>query len=452
MALRAHFIRAALVLACALVTRSAHAQVRDDRWAPEGIGPEEPIGPPPIRIVIGPSTTPEPRRELEPRGAPFGARGQWIVWGDSQLAASGAIYESGATFYDAGAQLSLGYFVAEHVALGVSAAGSYGVSRGFNGYGNLVREENGSVGGGPTLGYDVRLGRRVSLFPRVGFLIGYDTASFALLQSNGRPATSADTSHSGEVDTEVTAYLPLVIHPVQHFFFGFGPTFAHHFGTTKNEPDVGTQTTTLGLNFLVGGNIGGDVPAEDTHDAPPRRYRKRLGDAGTVLLTNSLVLSGFWSSLPRTASNAGSIDASFAFDYFVDARFSGGAGLEIAYAHGEGVDGAQAQRYTSDSDLLAAQVRARYDLRLGSLFALIPRARASIGLRDSKIVTGSGTNQHSSGYANVGLFVPFAIEPADHFMVGAGPFIAQDLTNVDGAERENRETTFGLESEIGGWW
>jgi hypothetical protein len=85
---------------------------------------------------------------------------------------------------------------------------------------------------GARVGYNIRLGDAVSLWPKVG-------VSFTTLSQQG--ASSSITA--------LNLFAPVIVEPRRHFFLGFGP---------KLDRDLtGPSTTTLGLGFTIGGWFGG---------------------------------------------------------------------------------------------------------------------------------------------------------------------------------------------------
>jgi len=74
----------------------------------------------------------------------------------------------------------------------------------------------------------------------------------------------------------------------------------------------------------------------------------------------------------------------------------------------------------------------------------------------STSTSAGGQDGPSTSRGTLGIFVPLVIHPVKHFDIGIGPYVDLDVMSkskppngdsVDG----NKDTTFGLKAEIGGW-
>jgi hypothetical protein len=100
-----------------------------------------------------------------------------------------------------------------------------------------------SFGIAPQVGYNIALGESFSVWPKVFF--AYQTQS---VSNNGGSAN----------ESALGAYVPLLYHPVSHFFIGIGPNFATQLGNSVSPANGGpsadeTKATTVGLTATFGG-------------------------------------------------------------------------------------------------------------------------------------------------------------------------------------------------------
>jgi hypothetical protein len=63
-----------------------------------------------------------------------------------------------------------------------------------------------------------------------------------------------------------------------------------------------------------------------------------------------------------------------------------------------------------------------------------------------------GSNDHNRGRTWIQLSGPLLIHVAEHFFLGAGPFLFHELSDSDQNQVENDATKFGASFLMGGWW
>jgi hypothetical protein len=165
----------------------------------------------------------------------FGASRQIAISSDAALSAQRAT-ASGVSGGTTTLQIApaIDYFVLNNFSVGGFVAVNY-VTSGDN---NSTRF---SIG--PRVGYNVALSDLVSIWPKVGF--SYASTSGTV----GRPVgdTIVSTSFSNS-NLALNVFVPIMFHPVQHFFVGFGP-----FLDTDLSGD--TRTTVWGGKLTLGGWI-----------------------------------------------------------------------------------------------------------------------------------------------------------------------------------------------------
>ena len=101
------------------------------------------------------------------------------------------------------------------------------------------------VGVLPRMGYNIPLGSKASIWPRLaaGYYFRSDSAG------SGYPSTSGYTF-------TFKAFVPVLWHPVPHFFIGGGPIFSTDLVSQYDSVDSFT-TSEFGVQTTVGGYFGG---------------------------------------------------------------------------------------------------------------------------------------------------------------------------------------------------
>jgi hypothetical protein len=172
-----------------------------------------------------------------PRAAPpparFGERGEVAVSGSSSASLEQTSWAGGTAsprqmtgIFVTG---SVAYFIARDLSLGVRLAYQHDAVSGYPSW------DYASIG--PTVGYNIPLGERWSIWPDVRAAWG---------EGWGSGISSAQTLALG-------ADVPVLFHPVPHLFVGIGPTA----GTALpiRGPDTGSPTQ-YGLTATLGGWLG----------------------------------------------------------------------------------------------------------------------------------------------------------------------------------------------------
>ena len=88
---------------------------------------------------------------------------------------------------------------------------------------------------GPRLGYNLPLSDRLSVWPKAGLSLASTSVS--------EDATDEDDSNTS---VQLNLFVPLMFHPVQHFFMGFGPAL---------DVDLSgdSKATTIAARLTIGG-------------------------------------------------------------------------------------------------------------------------------------------------------------------------------------------------------
>jgi hypothetical protein len=404
-------------------------------------------------IIVAPepvatsSIAPEPREDLP---APFGARGQFVLSGASALSASHYEYDNsdatGASFeFSPGAD----YFVARGVSIGIDGDASYAYSQGYDAA-DLVQSRTTTFAFGPRVGFDLPLGRLMSLYPR--FTLGYE--SISTLQTDAFGANSVTTSQSGAF---VKIFVPLLFHPIPRFYFGFGPDLFHDFGAVSGGPTAGGQATTLGASFIVGAYWGGEVAKEEPRPGPAPRGRK-FGETGEIVLTSAIQSGVHFTTYAGGDHRSNSIAVSPAIDFFVANHFSVGFGIGAASTRDNAVDLRTQMPSETDSSALSIHGTVGLDLPIVEGLSLYPRAYLGVASQtyDNTVAATLVTENDNVVYG--GLEMPLLVHPGPHVFVGFGPEVEHELsrsvTFIDepGVSSQNRRTTVDGFLIVGGWF
>lgn len=111
-------------------------------------------------------------------------------------------------------------------------------------------EYNSSPGGdssvisiGPRLGYNIPVGERLSVWPKVGFSLASTT-----LSDEGVEGTDIGEDEESNTSIQLNLFAPVMFHPVQHFFIGVGPAL---------DVDLSgdSKATTIAARLTLGGWI-----------------------------------------------------------------------------------------------------------------------------------------------------------------------------------------------------
>lgn len=160
--------------------------------------------------------------ENSPSGR-FGNQGQFALSSDEGINTSYSSREGDDVFLFT-LRPALDYFLIENVSLGVTAGLDY----------TSVGDEHASVYSiGPRVGYNIPFKSMFSIWTRVG--VSYASTS-----------QSSDFAEQNDSHAQLNISMPLMFHPLQHFFVGFGPAL---------DADLSgdNKTTTIAGRVTIGG-------------------------------------------------------------------------------------------------------------------------------------------------------------------------------------------------------
>lgn len=92
---------------------------------------------------------------------------------------------------------------------------------------------------GPRIGYNLPLSERLSIWPKAGF-------SFASTSTDIDDIGGVDGDEETNTAIQLNLFVPVMFHPVQHFFLGFGPAL---------DADLSgdSKATTIAARLTLGG-------------------------------------------------------------------------------------------------------------------------------------------------------------------------------------------------------
>ena len=396
----------------------------------------------------------------EPPAAPFGTRGEWVVSGSTSLGGSWQKFDaSSARFESAVFSPGLDWFVARDVSVGVGGTVSWSDNEGYGADGSLVDSKYTAVRVGPRVGYALHLGRRVTLWPTGTLGLEWYRESQSLvsgssLSTGGSPLGYPTTREFGPW---VGVDLPLLYHPMPHFFFGVDVDVFHDFANVQGGTEVGGQETHVGFGFLLGGWFGGRAPPAEIEPAVATRL-PRFGDAGDAVFSNELTLGGSWTGYAGSAARSygGSLD--LGLDYFIAEHVSIGASASGSLSSSRSTDASTGSTLTTSSNGWGISGRLGIDVPLGRHASLWPRA--ALGFSKYTVVEDETSKLvNAETITNVSLYAPVLVHPATHFFFGLGPSVTRNLSRAIAASSsgsapsvQNPSTSVGAGAIVGGWY
>jgi hypothetical protein len=365
----------------------------------------------------------------------FGDRGEWVLGGSTSL---GAHYDTrsnlGVSSFAASGSLGADRFVQRNLSLGLELGAAYSRAQvAFPGAG-LAHQGTSWVRVGPRIGVNLPLAERFSFFPRLTLGVEWRRDEFPFVAIDSPFGTVSDGSlpdsiTRSSVGVWASVYAPVLVHVGPHFFVGAGPRA--YVSSLDAEPRV-----IGGVALEVGGHWGG--AAEEASNAPDEETGPHLGDAGTLLLTNGLVLDASMRKY-RSGNAITEISVEPGVDYFVARRVS--LGFEAALTHQAGSG--------SNVDLIEAGPRVGVVVPLGRHLALYPRLTVGVGHVDASY---ESSTPGPAAYAWVGADAPFVVDVAPRFFVGFGPRFVQEVwRHFDSGYSGDRLTRIAAQGLLGGW-
>jgi len=144
------------------------------------------------------------------------------------------------------------YFVARNLSLGGFVLGSYDSTTTEYALAE-VENTTSAIGLGISVGYNVPISQIFSWWLRseLGFYLAHNKTQQILTQGLSNGAASLGGTSTDEEALVASLYLPFLVHPVPHFFIGFGP---EAFVDIVHKIDSGDDRR---LHFGASSTVGG---------------------------------------------------------------------------------------------------------------------------------------------------------------------------------------------------
>jgi hypothetical protein len=380
----------------------------------------------------------------------FGAQGQWVIVGSSTTVnvSSEKFSANSASLLDANAAVGVDRFVVRQLSLGIQLEGAYSNTKDY-GVTSLYKTTSMHLAAGVRVGFNVPFGGWWSWYPRLTVGIDSNHSEGQTVSVFAPGASAAPPFTASRVGPFIALYAPVLLHPAEHFFVGFGPRLEYVFAEIHGGPYDSSLPTSLGAEFTVGGWWGDPRPREARIERAPVPL---FGSEGQTVLTtdvtaslNALVYSGSDASTIRVGTSPG-------FDYFVMDRVSLGGGISFDYASETTFDSSRNKTDTVVESFGVAP-RVGVDLPIGpGPFSLWPRAELGFGFSDVSQTSRARSTDETRHRYWVKVSAPFLFRATSHLLAGVGPYLVQDLTNADQNQVENDATKVGVQFLLGGWF
>jgi hypothetical protein len=158
-----------------------------------------------------------------------------------------------------------------------------------------------------------------------------------------------------------------------------------------------------------------------------------------------------------TDSSSRSVGIGGSIDYFVIDHVSMGLGASVATFYSKGVDPTTGSAVTSSNSGVSFAPRLGLNLPLGRSFSIYPQFELAIGHAVYDETSGASEQKNADDTVSVSFFVPLLVHPAPHVFLGFGPSVYHDVSrdvsfpDPLAPKIQNRETTIGLGTMLGGW-
>jgi hypothetical protein len=180
-----------------------------------------------------------------------------------------------------------------------------------------------------------------------------------------------------------------------------------------------------------------DTPVHVRRTAP-----LRFGEEGQKAVSSDVGLSLSTTKVSGVSGSSTVLVLRPALDFFVADSWSVGGFVGVEYASAPG----------GSSQAISIGPRVGYNATLGDKLSIWPKvgfavARTSQTRDGATLPSGTVLPDDDEDHASVqlNLFVPVMFHPVDHFFLGLGPALDQDLTG------DNKATTIAVRLTIGGW-
>lgn len=439
-------------LAGVLAARSASAQIV------EVTAPDHRLMPAPTSAREPAPATADSRRA---KPITFGDRGQFALLAGSTVGISSSSYSRGAA--DSFAIVfapSLEWFVFDDVSVGLEIDVARSSSHGYVGAA-LLSSKYTLIGGGVHFGLNLPFAKIASVYPLLMAGIVHSERTYALPGDASSPfVPDRSATALTENGLWIAASVPVLYHPVEHFFVGLGPTLYHDFSHAEGGwgGGDGAKRTSIGGEFVLGGYFEPSAaePADTDEVAPasgqPKKKPPRFGDAGTLVLTEESAVSWQSVSYQGLDSSRNSFEIAGGFDWFFFRDQSLGFAAAYSDIHRQAFPPAPV---ASSGQSFGALVRYGFVLPFYSWFSVYPRMTFSYSVAktvvSADIVSAATTIQTHEHIVAAAITVPAMFHLATHFFVGLGPSVSEDIVHTQEHGPQTRRVAYGASTLLGGW-
>lgn len=98
---------------------------------------------------------------------------------------------------------------------------------------------------GPRVGYNLSFTNMLGMWPILGFSYAHSSAGYTVTNDSNEKVSTSKSNDSVAVDL----FVPLMMHPVTHFFLGFGPFLTADLSGSN-------RVTAYGVRLALGGWLG----------------------------------------------------------------------------------------------------------------------------------------------------------------------------------------------------
>jgi hypothetical protein len=166
----------------------------------------------------------------------FGARGQLAISSDAGLSISNTSVDGiDGSSTSVIMRPAIDYFIVDYVSIGGFLGVEYNSAPGGN---------STSVSVGPRIGYNILLSERLSIWPKLGFSFASTTQETDEVTLPSGATIGGDEESNTSI--QLNLFAPVMFHPVQHFFIGFGPAF-------DLDLSGDSKATTIAARLTLGG-------------------------------------------------------------------------------------------------------------------------------------------------------------------------------------------------------
>ncbi|HEX2735749.1 MAG TPA: outer membrane beta-barrel protein [Polyangiaceae bacterium] len=163
-----------------------------------------------------------------------------------------------------------------------------------------------------------------------------------------------------------------------------------------------------------------------------------FGNQGQLVISSDAGLSISNTTISGADDSTTTIILRPAVDYFVADYFSIGGFV--------GLDHTSTGNYKSTAFSIGPRVG--YDIPLSDRFSLWPKVGlsfANTSITNDNVGIAGGDAETSNTSVQLNLFVPFLFQPVNHFFLGFGPALDQDLSG------DSKATIIAARLTLGGW-